>query len=95
MKVGIRVGLSVLVMSATSCATGHLYPAAGSSAVLVTPSFRVWNKPGTTLEDEDRARRECGDELRDDEELRGQPLSVRSAAFHSCMLSKGFQYYKN
>lgn len=94
MKVAVRLGFAVLAMLLIGCRTGYLYPAAGSSPILVQPSHRAWIKPGTTIEDEARARRECGEELRNNEELRKKGLSdERSAAARACMNRKGFRKY--
>lgn len=94
-KMAVRVVLPVLVLVLVGCRTGHLYPAEGSSAVLVQPTHRAWLKPDSTVEDQDRARRECGDELRNNLELRKKGLSDEwSDAAHACMNRKGFRYYK-
>lgn len=96
MKMGAKMGLTVLVLLLAGCRTGHLYPARGSSAVLVEPTHRAWLKPGSTVEDQDRARKECGEELRNNLEIRkkGALSDEWSAAAHACMNRKGFRYYK-
>lgn len=90
----VKVGLAAVVLVLAGCETGHLYPVAGSSAVLVTPTHRAWLKPGSTVEDQDRAREDCGEERRNDEQLRKESLEVRSDAYEACMNRKGFRYYK-
>ena len=71
----IRVGLTVLALLLVGCKTGHLYPAADSSAVLVQPTYLAWIKPASTMEDENLARKECGEELRNNQALRKKGLS--------------------
>src|SRR5690606_5893299 len=73
----------------------HLYPAAGSSAVLVKPTHRAWLKPDSTVEDQDRARKECGEGLRNNEQLRKQSMTAWSDSFEMCMNRKGFSFYKD
>lgn len=96
MKMVVRMGLPVLVLLIAGCKTGHLYPAAGSSAVFVKPTHRAWLKPGSTVEDQDRARKECGDEVSSNVEIRkkGALSNEWSSAAYACMERKGFSYYK-
>lgn len=94
MKMAVRMSLSVLLLSVAGCKTGDLYPAS-NSPVLVEPSYRAWLKPESTVEDQDRARKECGEELRNDEKLRKKGLSDEwSDAYEVCMNRRGFRYYK-
>lgn len=63
----------LLCLSLTACLHKgpHTGPyTASSPSVLVKPTIKVWTKPGATEEDERIAGRECGDELRGNEELR-------------------------
>lgn len=95
MKMMVKMGLALFVLVLAGCRTGHLYPAAGNSAVLVEPTHRAWLKPGSTMEDEKRAREECGEQLRSNVELRKKGISdAWDAAARACMNRKGFRYYK-
>jgi len=94
-EVMVKVGLAVLALLLVGCNTGHLYPAAGSSAVLVKPTHRAWLKPDSTVEDQDRARKECGEGLRNNEQLRKQSMTAWSDSFEMCMNRKGFRFYKD
>lgn len=78
------------------CASSSEYTANGG-AVLVQPTHRAWLKPGTTMDDENIARKECGEEIRGNKELRkkGALSDDWSDAYEACMNKKGFQYYKN
>jgi hypothetical protein len=91
--------LGVLILPLAACLhTGSSYTGpytASSPSVLVQPTHRAWLKPGSTMEDENVARKECGDELRGNEQLRKGSRSAWSAAFEACMQRKGFRYYKD
>lgn len=67
-----------------------------SPRVLVEPKHRAWLKPDSTMEDENRARKECGEELRNNEELRkrGVLSDEWSNAARACMARKGFHKSK-
>ena len=86
-----RVAFTILVVFVMGCKTGHLYPA-DSSTVLVQPTQRAWVKSGSSMEDENRARKECGEELRNNEEVRrkGALSDDWSAAARACMNRRGF-----
>jgi len=94
MKTVVKMGIPVLALLVAGCRTGHLYPT-GAPVALVQPTYRAWLKPGSTMEDENRARKECGEELRSNEALRKKGLSdERAAAARACMARKGFQRNK-
>lgn len=61
--------LSLWVLFLASCASSQTYTA-NSPKVLVQPTQRAWLKPGSTMEDERAAKRECSEELRSNDELR-------------------------
>lgn len=94
-KVMGRVGAMALALLLAGCETGGLY-SAGSATVLVEPTHRAWLKPGSTRNDQNRARAECGDEIASDVEIRnkGTLSDEWSDAAHACMARKGFRYYK-
>jgi len=46
------------------------------------------------MEDENVARKECGDELRSNDELRKSSMKVWSDAYEACMNRKAFRYYR-
>ena len=75
------------------CASSQEYTAS-SPSVLVQPTHRAWLKPGSTMEDENVARKECGDELRSNDELRKSSMKVWSDAYEACMNRKAFRYYR-
>lgn len=87
-------GILLLALFLAACASSQTYTA-NSPKVLVEPTHRAWLKPGSTMEDENSARKECGDELRSNEELRKSSMKAWSDAAHSCMQRKGFRYYKD
>lgn len=88
---GVKYLLVVLLLG--GCASHPPYTA-DSPRVLVEPKHRAWLKPDSTMEDENRARKKCGDELRSNEQLRKGPMTAWSDAYEDCMNRKGFRYFK-
>lgn len=61
---------TILGLSLAGCLfSGDTYTAS-DIPMLVKPTHRAWVKPGSTMEDENIARKECGEELRANVELR-------------------------
>lgn len=91
MKIQVKLGYLSMALVLCGCMTEDLYSAgAGGAAVLVHPE-RAWDKPGSTMEDENRARKACGEELRANVELRKKGISdERDAAARACMNRHGF-----
>lgn len=82
--------LSLLLTSLLAACSSSQYYTAASPVVLVQPK-RAWEKPGSTMKDENRARMQCGEELRGNEELRSKGVSDDwSNAARACMARKGF-----
>ena len=88
-----KMWICALVLLLAGCASSQEYTAS-SPSVLVQPTHRAWLKPDSTMEDENAARKECGDELRSSDELRKSSMKVWSDAAHACMQRKGYRYYK-
>lgn len=64
-KIFFFAALALLV----GCVSSAEYTSSGG-AVLVRPTHRAWLKVGSTMDDENIARKECGEELRNNLELR-------------------------
>lgn len=89
-----KAGFPALVLLLAACMPPERRIAADAT-ILDEPENRAWLKAGSTVEDEDRAREECGEELWRDETLRDQLHAVRFAEFVQCMKRKGFRLYRD
>lgn len=90
----VKPYFTMVLVVLVGCASSQQYTAS-SPRVLVEPSRRVWLKPDSTMEDENAARNECGEELQSNEQMRRGSMDAWSAAFRSCMQGKGFRRYKD
>ncbi|WP_374013816.1 hypothetical protein [Pseudoxanthomonas koreensis] len=90
------IAISISLLFTLSCTSYQQYDAS-SPAVLVKSKVKVWIKPGATEEDKRIVGRQCGEDIRNDEELRkkGALSNEWSAAFRSCMERNGYRHYKD